>query len=159
MSRLQLALRVPDLTQAVEFYTKLLATAPAKLHEGYANFAVAQPPLKLILLQGDPAEATAMDHLGVEVETGHEVIEAADRLTAAGLTVAHEESTSCCYAVQDKIWTEGPGQEPWEVYVVKEAADKLTHDNGVCCAAAPDGVTGKTTLASVGATDACNTCG
>ncbi|GIH97430.1 ArsI/CadI family heavy metal resistance metalloenzyme [Planobispora siamensis] len=159
MSRLQLALRVPDLARAVEFYTKLLQAAPAKLHDNYANFAIAQPPLKLVLLQGDSTGATALDHLGVEVETGEEVIEAADRLAAAGLRVAYEESTSCCYAVQDKIWTEGPGSEPWEVYVVKEAADTLTHDNGVCCAATSDGVAGKTTLAAVGAAGACNTCG
>ncbi|GIH78200.1 ArsI/CadI family heavy metal resistance metalloenzyme [Planobispora longispora] len=159
MSRLQLALRVPDLAQAVQFYSTLLQASPAKLHANYANFAITQPPLKLVLLQGDPGEATALDHLGVEVESSQEVIEAAERLTAAGLAVTHEEATSCCYAVQDKIWTEGPGSEPWEVYVVKQAADSLTHDNGICCATTAGGVTDKTTLAAVGAADACTSCG
>ncbi|WP_436497260.1 ArsI/CadI family heavy metal resistance metalloenzyme [Actinokineospora sp. HUAS TT18] len=150
MSRVQLALRVPDLEAAVDFYSKLLGTVPAKSHEGYANFAVTEPPLKLILLQGEASDATALDHLGVEVETSEEVHAATARLREAGLSTQHEESTSCCYAVQDKVWTEGPGREPWEIYVVKQDADKLTHDNGVCCAPASDGsgATAKTTLAT-----------
>jgi catechol 2,3-dioxygenase-like lactoylglutathione lyase family enzyme len=118
MSRLQLALRVPDLDAAVSFYSRLLATTPAKRRPGYANFAVADPPLKLVLLEGLPDEPTRMDHLGVEVESAAEVAAATDRLALAGLATRSEDATTCCYAVQDKVWVTGPGSEPWEVYTV-----------------------------------------
>jgi catechol 2,3-dioxygenase-like lactoylglutathione lyase family enzyme len=119
MSRVQLALRVADLEASVAFYSKLFGAQPAKRRPGYANFAIAEPPLKLVLLEGTPGEATRMDHLGVEVETAAEVTAAAARLAAEGLPTATEEDTACCYAVQDKVWVTGPGAEPWEVYVVK----------------------------------------
>jgi len=118
MSRLQLALRVPDLDAAVGFYSRLLATTPAKRRPGYANFAVADPPLKLVLLEGLPDEPTKMDHLGVEVESVEEVAAATDRLALAGLATRSQDATTCCYAVQDKVWVTGPGSEPWEVYTV-----------------------------------------
>jgi catechol 2,3-dioxygenase-like lactoylglutathione lyase family enzyme len=119
MSRVQLALRVEDLEASVAFYTKLLGAEPAKRRAGYANFAIAEPPLKLVLLEGEPGQQTAMDHLGIEVETTDEVSQATERLAALGLFTEEQHETTCCYAVQDKVWVHGPGQEPWEVYVVK----------------------------------------
>ena len=122
MSRVQLALRVADLEAAIDFYARLFGTTPAKRRPGYANFAVIEPPLKLVLLEGLPGEATRMDHLGVEVESTEQVTAAANRLADAGLATRPEENTTCCYAVQDKVWVTGPGDEPWEVYTVKSDA-------------------------------------
>ncbi|MGY1805217.1 ArsI/CadI family heavy metal resistance metalloenzyme [Blastococcus sp. SYSU D00922] len=118
MSRVQLALRVADLEAAVDFYSRLFATEPAKRRPGYANFAVTEPPLKLVLLEGEPGEPTRMDHLGVEVPSTDEVTAATGRLAGAGLATRVEDGTTCCYAVQDKVWVTGPGGEPWEVYTV-----------------------------------------
>jgi catechol 2,3-dioxygenase-like lactoylglutathione lyase family enzyme len=125
MSRVQLALRVADLEGSIAFYSKLFGAEPAKRRPGYANFAIAEPPLKLVLLEGDTGEATRMDHLGVEVEETDQVTAAAQRLKDAGLATFEENDTSCCYALQDKVWVHGPGQEPWEVYTVKADADTL----------------------------------
>jgi catechol 2,3-dioxygenase-like lactoylglutathione lyase family enzyme len=125
MSRVQLALRVADLEGSIAFYSKLFGTGPAKRRPGYANFAVAEPPLKLVLLEGESGEATRMDHLGVEVEETDQVTAAAGRLKEAGLATFEENDTSCCYALQDKVWVHGPGAEAWEVYVVKADADTL----------------------------------
>ena len=146
MSRVQLALRVADLEASVEFYSKLFDTAPAKRRPGYANFAITQPPLKLVLLEGQPGEHTRMDHLGVEVETTELVTAATGRLAEAGLTTRVEDNTTCCYAVQDKVWVTGPGAEPWEVYTVTgdarpdlegETSSDLSEvaGDGTCCAA------------------------
>ncbi|NUV68754.1 glyoxalase/bleomycin resistance/dioxygenase family protein [Streptomyces sp. CAI-121] len=136
MSRVQLALRVPDLAASVAFYTKLFGTEPAKLREGYANFAIAEPPLKLVLIEGTENEDTRMDHLGVEVGTTEEVHAATARLDGEGLATTEENDTTCCYAVQDKVWVHGPGREPWEVYVVKADAGTLPKQPGsTCCAA------------------------
>ncbi|MCF2531444.1 ArsI/CadI family heavy metal resistance metalloenzyme [Yinghuangia soli] len=146
MSRVQLALRVADLDASIAFYSKLFGTEPAKLRDGYANFAIAEPPLKLVLIQGAEGEPTVMDHLGVEVETAEQVSAATTRLAGAGLATVEENDTTCCYAVQDKVWVHGPGAEPWEVYVVKADADQLPRDEGsACClpaasADAPEGV-------------------
>jgi catechol 2,3-dioxygenase-like lactoylglutathione lyase family enzyme len=135
MSRVQLALRVADLEGSIAFYSKLFGAEPAKRRPGYANFAIAEPPLKLVLIEGAPGEATRMDHLGVEVETTDEVTAATARLAEEGLPTATEENTACCYAVQDKVWVTGPGDEPWEVYVVKGDADTLAKTaDSVCCA-------------------------
>ena len=137
MSRVQLALRVADLEASIAFYSKLFGAEPAKRRPGYANFAIAEPPLKLVLLEGTPGDPTRMDHLGVEVETTQEVTGATTRLAAEGLPTATEEDTACCYAVQDKVWVTAPGGEPWEVYVVKSDADVLDKaENSVCCAPA-----------------------
>jgi hypothetical protein len=108
---------------------------------GYANFAIAEPPLKLVLIEGIAGEPTRMDHLGVEVETADEVTAAAGRLAAAGLATATEEGTACCYAVQDKVWVTGPGAEPWEVYTVEGDADTLDRAPGSPCCAPADGQT------------------
>jgi catechol 2,3-dioxygenase-like lactoylglutathione lyase family enzyme len=134
MSRVQLALRVADLEGSVAFYTKLFGAEPAKRRPGYANFAITEPPLKLVLIEGQPGEPTRMDHLGIEVQSPGEVTAATARLTAEGLPTATEEDTACCYAVQDKVWVTGPGDEPWEVYVVKGDADVLEKPaDSVCC--------------------------
>jgi catechol 2,3-dioxygenase-like lactoylglutathione lyase family enzyme len=128
MSRVQLALRVADLEESITFYSKLFDAEPAKRRPGYANFAIDQPPLKLVLIEGRPGEETRMDHLGVEVASTDEVAEATDRLKTAGLATFEENDTSCCYALQDKVWVTGPGSEPWEVYVVKGATDTPARD-------------------------------
>ena len=119
MSRLQLALRVSDLEASIDFYSKMFSTEPAKRRPGYANFAITEPPLKLVLMEGQSDEATALDHLGVEVSSTAEVNAATRHLQDTGLATFEEENTDCCYAVQDKVWVQGPGKEPWEVYVVK----------------------------------------
>jgi catechol 2,3-dioxygenase-like lactoylglutathione lyase family enzyme len=137
MSRVQLALRVADLEGSIAFYSKLFGAQPAKRRPGYANFAIAEPPLKLVLIEGAPGEPTRLDHLGVEVETPAEVAAATARLAADGLSTLTEENTACCYAVQDKVWVTGPGDEPWEVYTVKGDADTLDKQSGsTCCAPA-----------------------
>ena len=134
MSRVQLALRVADLEGSIAFYSRLFGAEPAKRRPGYANFAVTEPPLKLVLIEGTAGEPTRLDHLGVEVETTGEVTAATSRLAAAGLVTATEEDTACCYAVQDKVWVTGPGAEPWEVYTVKGDADTLDKTpSSVCC--------------------------
>jgi catechol 2,3-dioxygenase-like lactoylglutathione lyase family enzyme len=135
MSRVQLALRVADLEESITFYSKLFDAEPAKRRPGYANFAIAEPPLKLVLIQGQPGEETRMDHLGVEVATPDQVAQATDRLQTAGLATVQENDTSCCYALQDKVWVTGPGKEPWEVYVVKADTNDLLKvtDTSTCC--------------------------
>ncbi|MFD8079123.1 ArsI/CadI family heavy metal resistance metalloenzyme [Streptomyces sp. NPDC059718] len=133
MSRVQLALRVPDLQASIAFYTKLFGTEPAKLRDGYANFAITEPPLKLVLFQGEPGEDTRMDHLGVEVASTDDVTAATRRLDQAGLATTEENDTTCCYALQDKVWVHGPGKEPWEVYVVKADAGDLTKQPASTC--------------------------
>ncbi|ARZ65818.1 VOC family protein [Streptomyces sp. HU2014] len=137
MSRVQLALNVADLEASVTFYSKLFGAEPAKRRPGYANFAITEPPLKLVLIEGEPGQDTRLDHLGVEVESTEVVTAATERLKAAGLATFEENDTSCCYALQDKVWVHGPGREPWEVYVVKADADTLDKptDNtpDACC--------------------------
>jgi predicted enzyme related to lactoylglutathione lyase len=135
LSRVQLALNVADIDQAVAFYSKLFATEPAKVRPGYANFAIDDPPLKLVLLE-DPSKAPgSLNHLGVEVGTAAEVAAAQTRLTGEGIATAIEKRTECCYALQDKVWVEGPGGEPWEVYTVLadvEAPTGPTSDAASC---------------------------
>ncbi|TQS27828.1 ArsI/CadI family heavy metal resistance metalloenzyme [Microbispora sp. KK1-11] len=134
MSRVQLALRVADLEGSIAFYSKLFGVEPAKRRPGYANFAIAEPPLKLVLLEGEEGEPTRMDHLGVEVEDTAQVTAATERLKEAGLATFEENDTTCCYALQDKVWVHGPGNEPWEVYVVKADAGTLTKEaDSACC--------------------------
>ncbi|MFG1880550.1 ArsI/CadI family heavy metal resistance metalloenzyme [Micromonospora sp. NPDC049102] len=125
MSRVQLALRVSDLEGSVAFYSKLFGVDPAKRRPGYANFAVGNPPLKLVLIEGGADQATVLDHLGVEVFNTDDVTAATKRLTDSGLITLEENDTECCYALQDKVWVRGPGDERWEVYTVKADADTL----------------------------------
>lgn len=117
MSRVQLALNVDDLDAAVAFYSRLFATAPAKVRPGYANFAVADPPLKLVLIESEQPGGT-LNHLGVEVESTDAVVAAQQRLSGEGLDTATEDGVSCCYAVQDKVWVDDPSGAPWEIYTV-----------------------------------------
>ncbi|MCL7381317.1 ArsI/CadI family heavy metal resistance metalloenzyme [Streptomyces sp. 35G-GA-8] len=141
MSRVQLALNVADLEASVAFYSRLFGVEPAKRRPGYANFAITTPPLKLVLIEGEPGQETRLDHLGVEVETTDEVTAAATRLKDAGLATFEENDTSCCYALQDKVWVHGPGKEPWEVYVVKADADQMGKSpalDGDACRAGQD---------------------
>ena len=116
MSRVQLALNVSNLAEAIDFYSKMFNTTPAKVREGYANFAIADPPLKLVLIEGH-GEAGTLNHVGVELEDTQAV---ADKITHAqnvGLPIEVQESTTCCFAVQDKVWVKG-GELAWEWYTV-----------------------------------------
>src|SRR3954465_8490703 len=139
MSRIQLALNVDDLDTAVDFYSKLFGTPPAKTRPGYANFAITDPPLKLVLLE-NPGQGGTLNHLGVEVASTDDVDAEQTRLAGLGLASVDERGTTCCYATQDKFWVEGtPGGERWEIYTV--LADSPTfsgrQDAGpACCASA-----------------------
>ena len=117
MSRIHLALNVDDLEQAISFYSKLLNAGPAKRKPGYANFAIAEPPLKLVLLE-NPGQGGALNHLGIEVESSEKVHEEIARLSGEGLFTDEEIGTTCCFATQDKVWVTGPAGEKWEVYTV-----------------------------------------
>ena len=147
MSRVQLALNVADLDEAISFYSKLFATEPAKVRPGYANFAVTDPPLKLVLIE-DPGQVPgSLNHLGVEVESTEAVAAAQARLAKAGLATAVEDEVSGCYAVQDKVWVDGPGGEPWEVYTVLADAEMPAGElrsaepgASACCASRPERV-------------------
>jgi catechol 2,3-dioxygenase-like lactoylglutathione lyase family enzyme len=139
MSRVQLALNVSDIDEAVEFYSRLFGAEPAKRQPGYANFAIADPPLKLVLMEDHTARGHgtvgALNHLGVEVETPDEVTAATGRLSDTGLETEVEEQTTCCYAVQDKVWVSDPDGAPWEVYTVLADAPAETGiaGDGSCC--------------------------
>jgi len=136
MSRVQLALNVSDLDEAITFYSKLFETSPAKVRPGYANFAVDEPPLKLVLIEGAGIPGS-INHLGVEVASTDEVTAATTQFADAGLETDVEEQTTCCYAVQDKVWVDGPDGARWEVYTV--LADAETESIGGderCCTSA-----------------------
>ena len=147
MSRVQLALNVSDIDQAVEFYSRLFATEPAKRRPGYANFAIDEPPLKLVLIEGHGTPGT-LNHLGVEVMSTDEVAAATTRLAAEGLATATEDAVTCCYAVQDKVWVDAPDGEPWEIYTVLadaempagqlRAAEPEGSEDPMCCATAAE---------------------
>ena len=133
MSRVQLALNVSDLDEAIGFYSKLFATPPAKVRPGYANFAVADPPLKLVLMEG--GQPGTLNHLGVEVASTQEVAAAAARAADQELPTVNEDGVTCCYAVQDKVWVSGP-DNAWEIYTV--LADAPSEEPGCdlatgCC--------------------------
>jgi catechol 2,3-dioxygenase-like lactoylglutathione lyase family enzyme len=118
MSRLQLAINVDDLEASIAFYSRLFATEPAKVRAGYANFAVVEPPLKLVLIE-NPGAGGSLNHLGVEVEDVDTVDAIQTRLAQDGLASVDERGTTCCYAKQDKFWVQGaPNGESWEVYTV-----------------------------------------
>lgn len=144
MSRVQLALNVRDLDEAVAFYSTLFQAQPAKLRPGYANFALAEPPLKLVLFENSQAPGT-LNHLGVEVDSTEEVVGATRRLADAGLPTEGEAGVTCCHAVQDKVWVSGPDTR-WEFYTVLADAPatgsptesqccgaEAAGDGGVCC--------------------------
>ncbi len=122
MSRVQLALSVSDIDSAVDFYSRLFGARPAKRRPGYANFAITEPPLKLVLIETGAARgsgvAGALNHLGIEVDSAEEVQAATSRLSDEGMAPEIEEATTCCYALQDKAWVSDPDGSPWEVYTV-----------------------------------------
>jgi len=140
VSRVQLAINVSDIDAAVDFYTKMFATEPAKRRPGYANFAITEPPLKLVLIQDAAGRgagiAGALNHLGVEVESPEDVTTATGRFSAEGLDPVVQESTTCCYAVQDKAWVNDPDGTPWEFYTVLADAPAET---GLGCSLDDDG--------------------
>jgi catechol 2,3-dioxygenase-like lactoylglutathione lyase family enzyme len=134
MSRIQLALNVDDLDASIAFYSKLFGTEPAKIKPGYANFAIVEPPLKLVLLES-PGKGGTVNHLGVEVGSSDAVHAEIARLTGAGLFTAEEIGTTCCFATQDKVWVTGPAGEKWEVYTVLADSDTFgsSPELAECC--------------------------
>ena len=139
MARLQLALNVDDIETAITHYTKVFGVGPAKVRPRYANYAIANPPLKLVLIE-NPGVADSINHLGVEVESVDDVRAEHDRVTHAGLPTFVEGETTCCYAVQDKFWIEG-GTHRFKVYTVLADADQVKNstksvvaDDDECCA-------------------------
>lgn len=135
MSRVQLALNVDDLDQAVTFYSALFKAQPAKLKEGYANFAIADPPLKLVLVE-NPGHGGTLNHLGVEVDSSDAVHSEITRLAGQGMVTEEQFGTTCCFATQDKVWVSGPGGERWEIYTVLADAEVFgtsTPSQAKCC--------------------------
>ena len=155
MSRVQLALNVNDLEAAITFYSKLFGAQPAKVREGYANFAIAEPPLKLVLIE-NPGQGGTLNHLGVEVEDSDLVHQATTRLREEGLLTDVEENTTCCFAVQDKVWVHGPDAEPWEVYTVLADAPVM-HEVPVAGAAGCCGTVEPVEVAAPTAAGCCGT--
>jgi catechol 2,3-dioxygenase-like lactoylglutathione lyase family enzyme len=137
--RVQLALNVNNLAESIAFYSKLFGAGPAKIRPGYANFALAEPPLKLVLME-NPGQGGTLNHLGVEVaDTGTVEAEQA-RLAQSGLAAIEERDTTCCYARQDKFWVQGtPDGERWEVYTVLEDSATFSGGQTECCGTEPDG--------------------
>ena len=138
MSRVQLAINVSDLESSIAFYSDLLSVEPAKVREGYANFVVEDPPLKLVLIQQRAARgsgiAGALNHLGIEVETADQVAMSAARLSERGMSIDLRQRTTCCHALQDKVWVDGPDDARWEVYtVLADAVASETDDGDACC--------------------------
>lgn len=134
--RIQLALNVTDMEASIAFYSDLFGTSPAKVRPGYANFAISEPPLKLILFQSD--EGGSINHLGVEVPSAHDVDAAIDRLGNASMDLEIEEKVTCCYATQNKVWATAPDGERWEYYAVLQdaemsATDEVADPSSTCC--------------------------
>jgi lactoylglutathione lyase len=124
MSRVQLALNVDDLDEAITFYSKLFNTEPTNVKPGYVNFAITEPPLKLVLLE-NPGHGGTLNHLGVEVASSDTVHAEIARLDEAGLFTEAEINTTCCFAAQDKVWVTAPSGEKWEIYTVLADSDTL----------------------------------
>lgn len=140
MSRVQLALNVTNIDEAVAFYSKLFATEPAKRKPGYANFAIAEPPLKLVLIEGEGGGT--LNHLGVETETGDEVLAAEARLSSDGVETTGVDNTTCCYAAKTETWVSDPDGAKWEWYVKTGDTERMTNqilgddETATCCAPA-----------------------
>src|SRR6185312_8004135 len=141
MSRAQLALNVDNLDEAITFYAKLFNATPAKVRPGYANFALSQPPLKLVLIE-NAGHGGTLNHLGIEVESSEAVHAEQARLADAGLFTEEELGTTCCFATQDKVWVSGPAGERWEVYTVLADSGSFgsaPQDGDTCCGIAGTG--------------------
>jgi catechol 2,3-dioxygenase-like lactoylglutathione lyase family enzyme len=146
MSRMQLALNVSNIDEAVEFYRRLFGTEPAKRRPGYANFAIADPPLKLVLIEG-AGEPGSLNHLGVEVGSTGEVVTEAARLKGEGYDLRHEDGVTCCYALQDKFWVTGADNREWEIYTVLADAPPTLQSPAPQPSAATAGCCGPATAA------------
>jgi catechol 2,3-dioxygenase-like lactoylglutathione lyase family enzyme len=129
---LQLALNVSNLDEAIDFYSKFFKSEPAKVRPGYANFAIDEPPLKLVLIENE-GEPGSINHLGVEVFSTGDVVESTKYLSEVGLATHVEENTTCCFAVQDKVWVDGVDGSPWEVYTVLADSSTSIEGDGTCC--------------------------
>lgn len=167
MSRVQLALNVTDLEASVDFYSAMFGVVPHKRRPGYANFAITEPPLKLVLIETTEetrgtGTAGALNHLGVEVSSTEDVAQARDRFREAGLAAFDENDTTCCYALQDKVWVHDPAGAPWEVYTVKDdnpqdarpataSLSVLAGDGGCCTNAVAESPASAETSASADA--------
>lgn len=171
MSRVQLALNVSDLEGSIAFYSAFFGVEPHKRRPGYANFAIAEPPLKLVLIEvPDDDRGTgvqgALNHLGVEVASVDEVEASASRLSAAGLATFDEKDTTCCFALQDKVWVHDPAGAPWEVYTIKDDQPANPRDafdlplvetrggDGACCTPA-SGFAGDAPASTTTSTSCC----
>ena len=126
MSRVQLALNVSDLEGSVAFYSAFFGVEPHKRRPGYANFAIAEPPLKLVLIE-NKGQGVTLNHLGVEVETAEEVVAAEGRLSADGVVTTGVDDTTCCYALKTETWVSDPDGAPWEWYVKTGDAEQMTN--------------------------------
>ena len=124
MSRVQLAINVENLDEAIDFYSRLFDAVPAKVQAGYANFAIAEPPLKLVLFENQ-GKGGSINHLGVEVQTTEEVLTAEDRLTRADMVTTGIDETQCCYAEKTEVWVDGPDGVRWEWYVKHADSDQF----------------------------------
>lgn len=136
MSRIQLALNVSNLENAIDFYSRLFDASPNKVRPGYANFTIDEPPLKLVLIENSAAAGGSINHLGIEVFSTEEVAAATARLHNEGMSTEIESSTTCCYALQDKVWVSGPDAERWEVYTVLSDSDTFAsteRSDSECC--------------------------
>jgi catechol 2,3-dioxygenase-like lactoylglutathione lyase family enzyme len=154
VARVQLALNVDNLDESIAFYSRLFGTEPAKLKPGYANFAIAEPPLKLILME-NPGQGGSLNHLGVEVADTDTVDAEQTRLAAAGLASVDERDTTCCYARQDKFWVQGaPNGEQWEIYAVKEDSATFWGQDG---SQSWEAAEGQLTMAGEQGTQCCGT--
>jgi catechol 2,3-dioxygenase-like lactoylglutathione lyase family enzyme len=131
MARVQLALNVSDLDGAVDFYSKMFDTPPNKVEDGYANFAVEDPPLKLVLIE-NPGATERLNHLGVELQTSEEVGSANERFRGVGLDTTIEDRTTCCYALQDKVWVDDSQGSSWEFYAILEDAEQFACAADAC---------------------------
>jgi catechol 2,3-dioxygenase-like lactoylglutathione lyase family enzyme len=170
--RVQLALNVSDLEASVAFYSAMFGVQPHKRRPGYANFAITEPPLKLVLIETSEATrgtgtAGALNHLGVEVASTDDVTAARARFTDAGLTAFDENDTTCCYALQDKVWVHDPAGAPWEVYTVKDenpadarpaTASLEILGDGACCSSTASGSTASAAVVSDAAAPKAQAC-
>jgi catechol 2,3-dioxygenase-like lactoylglutathione lyase family enzyme len=157
--RIQLALNVDNLDESVAFYCKLFGAEPAKLRPGYANFAIAEPPLKLILME-NPGQGGSLNHLGVEVADTEAVDAEQRRLAQVGLASIEERDTTCCYARQNKFWVEGtPNGERWEIYTVLEDSQTFWGQDGGQGWATVEAALDASTSASSAPTSGAQCCG
>ena len=139
MSRVQLAINVENLEEAIDFYSRLFDAVPAKVKPGYANFAIAEPPLKLVLFENQ-GKGGSINHLGVEVQTTEEVLTTEERLTRTGMVTTGIDETQCCYAEKTEVWVDGPDGVRWECYVKHADSDQFenvvidrSQSNRECC--------------------------